>query len=82
LSPHRGDNLRATLGTTPLEDFRTDAVPELPVERGERGVCRDGDLLPGRLDHLPEVEGERRNLGIVRERRRSVPARCRLSHRR
>jgi hypothetical protein len=53
LSPHCGDNLGAVLGTPPLEYLRADMIPELPVQRGQRGVRGDGDLLARSLDYLP-----------------------------
>lgn len=72
LSHHCCDNLRAVLGAPTLENLGEKTMPELPVERGERGIRGDGYSAPRGLDHLSEVAYERRDLELIdRLRRRS-----------
>lgn len=79
MSPHRGDNLCAVLPAPSVEDLRAYVVPELPVERSECSVRGHGDLLACRLDHLPEVADQTRNLGVVRRHHRCWRQRRRFS---
>lgn len=45
LSPHRCDNLRAVFGTPAPENLGKNTTTELPVQRGERCVLGDGQLV-------------------------------------
>lgn len=57
-------HLLALLASLPLQQFGVDAAPDMPVKLGEFGIDRDGHLLAGRLDKLPQLGKQRFGQGL------------------
>lgn len=58
-------DLCAVVRSTPFQHLGPDAMPDLPVELGERGVRGGRDLLARVLDHRTEVTDERRHVNVA-----------------